>query len=112
MCLSARYSQLIMKTTIILRRLTLLVIFIFNSISYAQYDGAKLNRDGSWSVGGCYDGAKLNRDGSWSVGGAYDGAKLNRDGSWSVGGAYDGAYDGAKLNRDGSWSVGWGKCIK
>jgi len=57
-------NQILSKNT----TLTILVLFIFNAVSFAQYNGAKLNSDGSWSVGGAYDGVKLNSDGSWNVG--------------------------------------------
>ena len=66
--------------------LNLLLIFTSVSSCFAQYDGYKLNRDGSYAVGGAYDGYKLNRDGSYAVGWAYDGYKLNRDGSYALGG--------------------------
>ena len=73
--------------------LKFLIITVFTllttSLVFGQYDGYKMNADGSYSVGGCYDGYKRNADGSYSVGGA---------------------YDGYKRNPDGSYSVGWGKC--
>ena len=71
-----------MKSKLLITTLTLL---LFSTISYAQYDRYKLNRDGSYSVGGAYDGYKMNPDGSYVCGGAYDGYKRNRDGIYSVG---------------------------
>lgn len=57
--------------------LILLLFLTLNVSSYAQYDGYKLNADGSYAVGGCYDGYKLNADGSYAVGGAYNGCRCN-----------------------------------
>jgi len=40
---------------------TVLLIFAFTTISYAEYDGYKRNADGSYSVGGAYDGYKTRQ---------------------------------------------------
>ena len=40
---------------------TVLLIFAFTTISYAEYDGYKRNADGSYSVGVAYDGHKTRQ---------------------------------------------------
>ena len=49
-------------------KVTVLLILIFPSIVFGNYDGYKRNSDGSYVLGGCYDGYKRNPDGSYSVG--------------------------------------------
>ncbi|MDB9813260.1 hypothetical protein OAC45_02220, partial [Gammaproteobacteria bacterium] len=61
-------------------KVTVLLILIFPSIVFGNYDGYKRNSDGSYVLGGCYDGYKRNPNGSYSVGGMYDGYKRNSDG--------------------------------
>ena len=66
-------------------KVTVLLILIFPSIVFGNYDGYKRNSDGSYVLGGCYDGYKRNSDGSYSVGGMYDGYKRNPNGSYVLG---------------------------
>ena len=49
-------------------KVIVLLILIFPSIVFGNYDGYKRNSDGSYSVGGMYNGYKRNSDGSYSVG--------------------------------------------
>ena len=49
-------------------KVTVLLILIFPSIVFGNYDGYKRNSDGSYSVGGMYDGYKRNPNGSYVLG--------------------------------------------
>tara|TARA_B100002051_G_C16436162_1_gene486637 strand:- start:475 stop:642 length:168 start_codon:yes stop_codon:yes gene_type:complete len=49
-------------------KVTVLLILIFPSIVFGNYDGYKRNPDGSYVLGGCYDGYKRNQDGSYVLG--------------------------------------------